>query len=139
MCVYSSIQTLAVTLYRQSVIIMHQHDLDRVQFYSKEDMAGGYHLSKGEPILRNETKSSYTDINEVLELYNLKKYFDNELYLKSWTQQEIENFKQKATEYGKIVGQFFSTISDNNVIELYEQTLHSYIHSFWEIVSNYRV
>lgn len=115
---------------------MHKHDLDRVQFYSKEDMVGGHHLSKGENILRNDIKSDYTDINEVLELYNLKKYFDNELYLKSWTQEEIENFKQKATEYGRIVGHFFSTISDNNVIELYEQILHGYVHSFWEIVSN---
>ena len=118
---------------------MHKHDLDRVQFYSKEDMAGGHHLSKGEHILRNETKFNYTDINEVLELYNLKKYFDNELYLKSWTQDEIDNFKQKATEYGKIVGQFFSTINDTNVFELYEQILHGYIHSFWEIVSNHNV
>jgi hypothetical protein len=118
---------------------MHQHNLDRVQFYSKEDMAGGHQLSKGEHILRAETKSSYTDINEVLELYNLKKYFDNELYLNSWTQEEIDKFKLKATEYGKIVGQFFSTINDNNVVELYEQVLHGYIHSFWEIISNHNV
>jgi len=69
----------------------------------------------------------------------LKKYFDNELCLNNWSQQEIDNFKQKATECGKIVGQFFSTISDNNVIELDEQALHGYIHSFWEIVSNHNV
>ena len=75
-------------------------------------MAGPHHLSKGEHILRSETKSSYIDINDVLELYNLKKHFDNELYLKSWTQDDIDNFKQKASEYGKIVGQFFSTITD---------------------------
>ncbi len=118
---------------------MHQHDLNRVQFYSKEDMAGPHQLSKGEHILRNETKSTYTDINEVLELYNLKKYIDNELYLKSWTQDDIDNFKRKATEYGKIVGQFFSTINENNAVDLYEQTLHGYIHSFWEIVSNHNV
>ena len=118
---------------------MHQHELNRVEFYSKEDMAGPHHLSKGEHILRSETKSSYTDINDVLELYNLKKYFDNELYLKSWTQDDIDNFKQKAAEYGKIIGQYFSTINDNNVVALHEQLLHGYIHSFWEIVSNHNV
>lgn len=118
---------------------MHQHDLNRVEYYSKEDMAGPHHLSKGEHILRSETKSSYTDINDVLELYNLKKYFDNELYLKSWTQDDIENFKQKVTEYGKIIGHFFSTITDTNVVALHEQLLHGYIHSFWEIVNNHNV
>ncbi|WP_077923328.1 hypothetical protein [Spirosoma sp. 209] len=118
---------------------MRQHDLNRVEFYSKEDMAGPHHLSKGEHILRSETKSSYTDINDVLELYNLKKYFDNELYLKSWTQDDISNFKQKATEYGKIIGQFFLTITDANIVELHGKLLQGYIHSFWEIVSNHNV
>ncbi|MCG2420089.1 hypothetical protein K8089_13750 [Aequorivita sp. F47161] len=116
---------------------MHKHDLNRVHFYSKEDMAGGHQLSKGEHILKTEIKSNYTDINDVLELHNLKKYFDNELYLRSWTQKETDDFKEKAIEYGKIVGKFFSTINDENVIETYRQTLHGYIHSFWEIVSSH--
>jgi len=118
---------------------MHKHDLNRVVFYSKEDMAGGLNLSRGEHILRSETKSVYEDINDVLELYNLKQYLDNELYLKSWTQNVIAEFKQKATEYGKIVGQFMSKINDSNVILYYEQLLYGYINSFWELVNNQKV
>ena len=115
---------------------MHEFDLNRVEFYSMEDMASGHHLQKGEHILRTDTKTSYTDINEVLELYNLKKYIDNELYLKSWTQEDIANFKQKAVEYGKVIGKFMATIDDNNVLPFYENTLQNYIHSFWELVNN---
>lgn len=118
---------------------MHKHDLNRVEFYSKEDMAGGYYLSKGEHILRNETKSVYEDINDVLELYNIKKYIDNGIYLKSWTQKDIVDFKEKATEYGKIVGKFLSKISDSNVISYYKQILHGYINSFWELVNNQKI
>lgn len=118
---------------------MHKHDLNRVEFYSKEDMAGGYHLSKGEHILRSETKSVYEDVNDILELYNIKQYLDNELYLKSWTQNDITDFKQKAIEYGKIVGQFMSKINDSNVISYYEQLLHGYINSFWELVNNQKI
>jgi len=118
---------------------MHQHDLNRVYFYSVEDMAGGHQLSKGEKILRAEIRSNYTDVNEVLELYNIKKYFDNELHLKSWTPEEIDEFKQKTIKYGQIVGNFFSTIKNENVFEIYEQTLHGYIHSFWEIVCNHSI
>ena len=62
---------LAVTLKRRTR--MHQTDLNKVVFHSKEDMAGGYNLQKGENILRADTKANYTDINEVLELYNIKK------------------------------------------------------------------
>lgn len=71
---------------------MHEFDLNRVEFYSKEDMAAGHHLQKGEHILKTDIKSNYSDINEVVELYNIKKYIDNELYLKSWTQDDISNF-----------------------------------------------
>lgn len=115
---------------------MHQTDLNKVVFYSKEDMAGGHNLQKGELILRADTKVNYTDINEVLELYNIKKYIDNDLYLKSWTQEDITNFKNKATEYGRAVGQFFATIDDTNVVSLYGNTLMDYVHSFWELVNN---
>jgi len=118
---------------------MHESDLSRVEFYSKEDMAAVRELQKGEHILRTETKSSYSDINEVLELYNIKKYIDNEICLKVWTKEDVANFKQKATEYSKAVGQFMATIDDNNINNIYNQTLRGYIHSFWEIINNQSV
>lgn len=115
---------------------MHNTDLNKVVFHSKEDMAGGYNLQKGEHILRADTKSNYTDINEVLELYNIKKYIDNDLYLRNWTQDDITNFKQKSTEYGKAIGRFFAAIDDNNIVSEYEKTLRNYVHSFWELINN---
>jgi len=102
-------------------------------------MARGYHLSKGEQILRSETKSVYEDINDVLELYNIKQYLDNDLFLKNWTQNEIKDFKQKAIEYGKVVGQFMSKVNDSNVISYFEQLLHGYINSFWQLVNNQKI
>lgn len=118
---------------------MHDTDLNKVVFHSKEDLAGGHYLQKGEHILRAATKSNYTDINEVLELYNLKKYIDNDLYLKSWTQDDIANFKLKATEYGKVIGKFMAAIDNNNVLNIYGNTLRNYVHSFWELVNNQSV
>ena len=118
---------------------MHNTDLNKVVFHSKEDMAGSYNLQKGEHILRADTKSNYTDINEVLELYNIKKYIDNDLYLRNWAQDDITNFKQKATEFGKAIGRFFATIDDNNFVSEYEKTLRNYVHSFWEIVNNQNI
>jgi hypothetical protein len=118
---------------------MHDSDLNKVVFHSKEDMAGGHYLQKGEHILRADTKSDYTDINEVLELYNLKKYIDNDLFLNNWTSEDIESFKLKATEYGKVIGKFMATIDDNNVVNSYGNTLRNYVHSFWELVNNQSV
>lgn len=118
---------------------MQEHDFNRVKFYSKEDMAGGYEMSKGENILRNDVQPSYTDINDILELYNIKKYIDNELYLIKWTQEDIESFKTKVAEYGKIIGQFMSNVNDDNIIDFYDKLMFDYIDSFWEIINNHNV
>ncbi|WP_126246202.1 hypothetical protein [Chitinophaga rhizosphaerae] len=118
---------------------MNRHDVNRVKFYSKEDMAGPYQLLKGEQILKNGFQSDYNDINDVLELYNIKKYLDSDLYLKKWTQEEIIDFKDKAIEYEKIVGHFMSKINDSNVVSLYDTLIHGYVKSFWELVNNHSV
>jgi len=115
---------------------MRQTDLNKVVFHSKEDMGGGHYLQKGEHILRADLKPECTDVNEILELYNLKKYIDNEVYLRSWTEDEIKQFKQKVTEYGKVVGKFMAAINDQNILLIYEKILREYIHSFWELVNN---
>ena len=118
---------------------MHKHDFDRIKFYSKGDMAGGGYLLKAEPILKSEIKPVYEDINDVLELHNIKQYFDNEVYLKKWTQNTILEFKQRVVEYGKIVGEFMSKINDDNFIFYYEQLPYKYIDSFFELVNNHKV
>ena len=118
---------------------MKNSDLNKVIFYSKENLAGAHQLQKGEHVLRFDLKSNYTDINDIFELYNIKKYVDNELYLKSWTNDDITNFKQKAAEFGKNIGQFMAKIKDSNVENLYENTLQNYVHSFWELVNNQSV
>ena len=115
---------------------MRKTDLNRVVFFSKEDMASGHQLQKGEQILRAEIKSEYNNINEVLELYNIKKYIDIELFLNDWTSKDILIFKEKTTEFGKIIGRFMSQINDLNVIDLYNETLRNYINSFWELVND---
>ena len=99
-------------------------------------MAGGFQLKKGEDILKAPTKSTYSDINDILELYNIKKYIDNGLYLNGWTQDDIADYKLKATEYGKIVCQFISNINDSNIVLHYDTLYREYINSFWELVNN---
>lgn len=109
---------------------------NRVVFFSKEDMAGGFELQKGEHILRGDIKQEYVDINDILELYNIKKYIDNELYLKSWTTDDINNFKQKIVSFGKIIAQFMSAITDENFDQIYQNIIFDYEKSFWELINN---
>ena len=102
---------------------MHKFDLNRIQFYSIGDLASGDNLSKAEPILKEKVKNVYEDINDIMELYNIKKYIDNEVYLKVWTEKDINTYKSKVIEYGKIVGLFMSKINSANVCVYFEQLI----------------
>ncbi len=118
---------------------MSKRDLRRVVFYSKEDMGSGYQLSNGEHILKSDTKTSYEDINDILELYNIKKFLDNNLYLKKWSEEEISEFKQKAKDYGNVVGHFMSKIDDTNAITYFDQLSFDYVNSFFELINNHKL
>jgi hypothetical protein len=118
---------------------MREFDLNRVVFYTKEDMASGLHLQKCEKILQADTKFNNTDINNILELYNVKKYIDNEMYLSKWTQDDVAGFKIKVNEFGRVIGQYMAAIKDDNILNLYGKILRGYIHSFWELVNNQNV
>ena len=112
-------------------------DNNRVVFFSKRDMACGYELQKGEHILRADLQPNYTDINDILELYQLKKYIDNEIYLLSWTQDDINDFKQKVSSYGTIIGKFMSSITSENFKSTFQSISFDYKSSFWEIINDY--
>lgn len=60
---------------------MNSKELKRVVFYSKEDMSAGHNLKNAEELLRSFSLEKHADINDFLELYNVKLYFDNNLFL----------------------------------------------------------
>ena len=62
----------------------------RVKFFSEHDMASGWHLKKIESYM--EQWSGYTEvrgINDVLELYNIRKYIDAGLRLEYWDEERL--------------------------------------------------
>lgn len=118
---------------------MNKNERDRVIFHSKQDLSNGHFLSKAEVILRLDFKENPSDINDVLELYNIKLYIDNKLYLNSWSKSEVEVFKEKVKEYGEIIGNFISKINDSNVLNYHERLIFGYEESFWLLIENYKV
>lgn len=52
-------------------------------FYSSNDLGCLNNLSLLEQVTSNcESSIEYDDINEILEFFNIQKYFDNKCYLK---------------------------------------------------------
>lgn len=118
---------------------MHKMDFTKVVFHSKEDLATGHYLQICEHILKTENQEHYSNVNEILELHNIKLYIDNDLSLKRWTQQDKHNFKLKVREYGSIVGRFMSKINDENAEIHCSNLLGNYVRTFWKLINNQKI
>lgn len=66
----------------------------RVKFYSANDLMYGSNLRKSEKIIQEYEKGKeVNDINDIIELYNVKKYFDNKIYFSEWDSERIERYE----------------------------------------------
>ena len=104
---------------------------DRIIFLSKKNIDNKT-LKNIECILRSDINYEHSNINDIIELYNIKKYIANENIFKKLTEYEIEKIKK----FGVIIGNFISKINDDNYEKHYQDTLPIYIHSFWELIND---
>ena len=82
--------------------------MNKVKFYSTNDMACGYYLKNSEKvIIEFEVGKGVQDINDIIELYNIKKYFDNRIYLAEWTPDDIKRYENTIKSYFVIIAKIF--------------------------------
>lgn len=112
--------------------------MERVKFYSKEDISSGPNLKKAEIIIYNfDNNKAYTNINEMIEFYNIYLYVKNEMFLKSWSDDYIEKVKNTAKQMKYIAYKWFSrNINNKTVISEYKKVKQNYKKDFFEIINN---
>lgn len=115
---------------------MHLLDSSRVVFHSVHDMAGLHNLCKGEEVLRSPLKTAYTDINDVLELYHIGQYFDAGLFSPAWSSEELEAYKDKVSLSKGVIGRFISNLNDTNLEAFFDDVIHNYVDSFWQLFND---
>ena len=110
------------------------------KFYSANDMSIGWALQRAETVIEafNENKE-ITDINYILELYNIIKLFDTKVQLKSWESSRYNELTAIVKTFHPIIGRFCSQINDNNIYSYFFDVCVSYIEDFWEMIEYYNV
>jgi hypothetical protein len=59
--------------------------MDRIKFYSINDITYGHHLNNLKRVLREYGDGREPqNINDIIELYNINKFLDNEIFPKEW-------------------------------------------------------
>ena len=115
-------------------------DYDGVKFYGKGNMANSIQLEKADVIIFAFNKNSeYTDINAVIELYNIQQLYNASITLKTWTKEEYQNRKQIVKSMSSAIGILFSKINDNNWLDYESNVASIYINDFWVLFARFKV
>ena len=115
-------------------------DYDGVKFYGKEDMGNAIQLKKADSIIFAFNKNSeYTDINAVIELYNIQQLYDAGITLKTWTKEECFNRKQIVNSMTSAIGRLFSKIKENNWLDYVNKVASIYVNDFWALFARFEV
>lgn len=119
---------------------MEKKKRERIFFYSKNDMTISYELVKIQELFTNININDDFDVNDFLEFYSIKQYFDNELFLKNWD----DDFKKKcinlSSELFKKTAQYFNQKIDNtNIVEIINGLDFHYTELFYSLFDNFKL
>ncbi|CAM4499710.1 hypothetical protein FHS16_005586 [Paenibacillus endophyticus] len=114
--------------------------MNRVKFYSINDLLYGHNLKNCESSLNDFDLGlrDVTDVNDIIELYNIKKYFDNEVYLVEWTSDIIKQFKGIVSNNYANVARFIKSINNDNLLSIYKGVSREYTSDFWELFDKFK-
>lgn len=105
---------------------------DGVKFYSVHDWSIGEHLAKSAIILESfDENKEYTDINQVIELYNIQELINSGVTLNDWDEVKIARYKNICSSFMKIFGKFFGQINDENFRQICQSVCIGYVEDFW--------
>lgn len=109
--------------------------MDRIKFYSINDLTYGHYLKKIQSLINDyeSGKKEVKGINDIIELYNIKKYIDNKVYLLEWTPSIIERFEKIIKKYFEVIAKFIKSISNDSLESIYSEIDLNFKNDFWEL------
>lgn len=110
-----------------------ERDKIRVVFHSVKDLLTPYYLKIAEQILTNRPVNDESVINDLLEYYNIKLYFDHNLYLKKWTEEQKQDFKAEILLQFDALKKHFLKIDNQTIISELSQIEFHYVRYFWKV------
>ncbi len=99
-------------------------------------MAGGHQLSKAESLLTNFNAGSDFGLIDLIEFYNIKLYFDNNLFLTTWDENQKASYKGNVeTAYIQLKERILK-ISDESLEQELTTLDYNYYEDYWSLLNN---
>ncbi len=113
---------------------------DRVKFYSPRDITNGISLEKAEQIIKKfDDKNKYSDFNDIIEFYNIKCFFEHDIYLVKWTKEDRTELTNKTKDFMKHIGKLFRSITAVNLLQIFNDVDSEYTEDFWSLINKLEV
>lgn len=104
---------------------------DRVKYYGRDDWAYGHNMQKIEKI--TIPKIEDIDINDAIEYYEIKRYFDDNITSPQWSVDDKKEYEEKSLKLFSLSMKFFNSLTDDNILDTYNAVDILYRESFWEM------
>jgi hypothetical protein len=115
---------------------MDENKRYKIKFYSKENLANGHHLRKAEELLSSFKFNSDFSLNDLIEYYNIKLYFDTKLFLTTWTELQKTTYKNIVEQVYKLLKERIYTITDDTLEKELTSLDFSFYSDFWNLLNN---
>ncbi|QQL50272.1 hypothetical protein [Mucilaginibacter ginkgonis] len=108
--------------------------LDRVIFFSKEDLAGTPMLEKAEKLLEKKHDFGQLDLNALLEFHHIHQYFENDKYLDSWTSSQRAAYAAILKNAMTAIRNYMRNMIPAKVMEEAALLEYNNQENFWELI-----
>jgi len=118
---------------------MSDKEKDRIKFHSINDLSIGLYVEKIEKYAVKTEKD--ITINDFFEVYNIKLYFDNDLYPQSWSDGKKIQYSKNIQDIYKECKEkiFIKHVNDNNFQTIFNELYFTYQNDFWKLFNDYGV
>lgn len=111
---------------------------DRVCFFSRNDLSVGYNLEMAEKrIIEIENGSIPQDLEGIIELWHIRRLFENDCKLLRWSDGDFARLKSSSEGYNTIIAKFFNGLSQQTIKEEFEVIECEYQKTFWTIIDTF--
>ncbi|MBP1594166.1 MAG: hypothetical protein H6Q12_1184 [Bacteroidetes bacterium] len=113
---------------------------ERVCYYSKYDGSIGHYLELAEKRIYKFNQGDIpTDLEGVIELYQIKQYFENNCRLLKWSDADFNQLKDVTTSFNTVIVECFKAINPINIVDEYNNLEWGYHQAFWEIIDKFKL
>ncbi len=113
---------------------------ERIIFYSKRDLSCVMSLERIEKFLSQVNLHGVVcdNLTDAIELYNITLFFNYNLYLNSWSEVDIDNYKTQVKTFYGIIGKYLASLTVEQCVIEYDALPYDYKYDIFGVIDIFK-